>query len=586
MLAAWPANRYKLGMRRMLRGLLLLLLPMAGIDAASVPAAAEAPADAADELVIGVAQYPATFHPNIESMLAKSYLLGFVRRPITVYDQSWELVCMLCTELPTIGNGLAIVEPLPPDIDNDGAGDEGIAVTYTIRPDAVWGDGTPITTDDVLFTWEVGRHPESGVVSGEGYRRIYAIDTVDEKTFTVHQDRVDFTYNAMNDFGVLPAHIERTIFENDPREYRNRTAYDTNPTDPGLWFGPYRVANVTPGAEILLERNPYWWGNPPAFERIRLVAIENTAALEANLLSGSIDMISGEMGLSLDQALAFEQRHGESFHALYKPVLFYEHLEPNLDNPILSDVRVRQALLLAIDRKAINQQIFAGKQAIAHTNVNPLDWMYVEDVEQYPYDPVRAAALLEEAGWRVGLDGTRVNAAGDRLAFTIMSTAGDRSRELVEQVLQSQWATAGIDVAIQNQPARVLFGETVQQRLFDGLTMFAWLSAPESVPRTTLHSTMIPTEENNWQGQNIAGYRNPRVDALLDTMELELDREKRGAMWRELQEIYAEELPAIPLWFRSQAYILPTWLEGVAPTGNQYSTSLWVENWRIAEDGN
>jgi peptide/nickel transport system substrate-binding protein len=565
---------------RLLTALAAFALSQAG---PSVPATAQAPGNAQDELVIGISQYPATFHPNIESMLAKTYLLGFVRRPITVYDQAWELVCMLCAELPTIENGMAVVEKLPENVDNDGAGDEGIAVTYTIRPDAVWGDGVPITTDDVVFTWEVGRHPDGGVVSGEAYRRILSIDIVDDRTFTVHQDRVDFTYNALNDIGLLPAHIEKPIFDRDPREYRNRTAYDTNPTDPGLWFGPYRVVDVTPGAEILLERNPNWWGEQPAFQRIRLVAVENTAALEANLLSGSIDMISGEVGVALDQALAFEARHGDRYAILYKPALFYEHLEPNLDSPIVGDLRVRQALLHAIDRDAINQQLFSGKQSIADTNVNPLDWMHVDDVQRYPYDPDRAVALLEDAGWIAGPDGIRVNAAGERLAFSLMSTAGDRSRELVEQVLQSQWRAAGIEATIQNQPARVLFGETVQQRQFDGLALFAWLSAPESVPRTTMHSTMIPTEQNSWQGQNIAGYRNERADALIDAMEVELDREKRRAMWRELQQIYAADLPAIPLWFRSQPYILPRWLEGVEPTGNQYSTSLWVENWRIAE---
>ncbi|MEX0809618.1 MAG: peptide ABC transporter substrate-binding protein, partial [Dongiaceae bacterium] len=356
------------------------------------------PALAREELRIGIAQYPATMHPNIEAMLAKSYLLGFTQRPITTYDQAWELVCMLCVELPTIENGGAVIEPLPEGSEFA----EGVAVTFTLQPDAAWGDGTPITTADVMFTWEVGRHEESGVVSGEGYRRILAIDAIDDKTFTIHQDRVDFNYNAFNDFGLLPAHLERAIFEENPREYRHRTLFDTDSTNPGLWFGPYRVAQVTPGAEIMLERNPTWWGEPPAFERIRLIAIENTAALEANLLSGSIDMISGELGLALDQAIAFETRHGDDFHVLYKPVLFFEHLEPNFDSPIMSDLRVRQALLYGIDRDRINKQLFAGKQTVALTNVNPLDWMYTESVMAYPHDPEKAEALLEEAGWHEG----------------------------------------------------------------------------------------------------------------------------------------------------------------------------------------
>src|SRR5262249_5571776 len=93
-------------------------------------------------------------------------------------------------------------------------------------------------------------------------------------------------------------------------------------------------------------------GDRPSFDRITVRAIENTAALEANLLSGDIDMIDGELGLSLDQALAFERRHGDRYTVLYKPGLTYEHIDVNLDNPILADLRVRQALLLGIDRPA------------------------------------------------------------------------------------------------------------------------------------------------------------------------------------------------------------------------------------------
>jgi peptide/nickel transport system substrate-binding protein len=127
-----------------------------------------APADAAaarDKLVIGMTQYPATLNPNIDSMMAKSYLLGLTQRPFTVYDAEWKLVCLLCTELPTFENGGAVKERTPD-------GTEGVAVTYTIQPNATWGDGTPVTTKDVLFTYEVGRDPTTGISNAELYRRI------------------------------------------------------------------------------------------------------------------------------------------------------------------------------------------------------------------------------------------------------------------------------------------------------------------------------------------------------------------------------------------------------------------------------
>jgi peptide/nickel transport system substrate-binding protein len=286
--------------------------------------------------------------------------------------------------------------------------------------------------------------------------------------------------------------------------------------------------------------------------------------------------------MTLDQALAFEPRYGTRYQVLFKSGLIYEHLDLNLANPILQDPRVRQALILALDRAAISEQLFAGRQPVADASVSPLDWVHSEDIPTYPFDPERAATLLDEAGWTPGPDGVRVNAAGERLSLELMTTAGNRSRELVQQVLQSQWRDAGIDVRIRNEPARVFFGETVTKRKFTGAAMFAWLSSPESVPRTTLYSDQIPSPENGWGGQNYTGYQSAEMDELIDAIEVELDRDKRKALWQRLQALYAEDLPVIPLYWRANAYVLPKWLEGVRPTGHQGTSTLWVEEWRDA----
>ena len=527
----------------------------------------------ADQLVIGITQFPSTFHPNIDSMLAKTYILSLTRRPFTSYDKDWKLVCMLCVTLPTIENGLAVPE-------KTARGKQGIAVTYTIRADATWGDGKPVSTKDVMFTWKVGRHPKSGVGDMEFYRSLYKIDVKDAKTFTLHFDKLTFEYNAINGFELIPAHIDEINFT-DPVAYKNRTVFDTNTTNAGLYFGPYLITDVESGAHVVLEPNPTWWGKKPAFKRIIVRVIPNTAALEANLLSGNIDMIAGELGLSIDQALAFEKRQRGKFNITYKPGLVYEHLDLNLDNPILKDIRVRRALILGIDRGAISKKLFADRQPVAHTSVNPLDWVYARDIQKYPYDPIKAARLLNEAGWSVKKRGIRHNNKGEPLRLDLMTTAGNRSRELVEQVLQSQWKRLGIDIRIRNEPARVFFGQTVTERKFTGLIMYAWISAPESVPRTTLHSAHIPHQDNNFAGQNYTGFRNAEMDELLESIEVELNRPKRKQMWRRLQEIYATELPVIPLYFRANPYILPKWLRGLEPTGHQNPSTLWVEDWRV-----
>lgn len=525
-------------------------------------------------LTIGIAQFPGTLNPNINPLAAKAYVLGFTTRPFTVYDGAGKLVCLLCTTLPSIANGLAV----PVDEPN---GKRGIDLTYTIRPGAKWGDGVPVTTADVTFTYEVGRHPQSAVSDAELYRHITGITVKDDRTFTLHDDKLDFDYAAINDFVLLPAHLERAAFA-DPAQYRLRTLYATDPTSPGLYNGPYRVSEVSPGAYIVLARNPHWAGPPGKFDRITIRAIENTAALEANLLSGTIDMIAGEVGPPLDEALAFAKRHGDRYNVIYKPDLAFEHIDLNFAEPALADRRVRQALLYGIDRAGLVKSLFAGHQPVADSFLTPQDVGYTPDVPRYPYDPAKAAALLDAAGWHAGAGGIRRNGDGKALSFTLMTTAGNHSRELVEQVLQSDWRKIGVDLRIKNEPARVLFGDTLPHRKFE-MAMYAWISSPENVPREIFDSSEIPTAANGYSGENLAGYRNPVMDKLLKALEIELDPQKRKTMWAEAQRLYATDLPSLPLYFRADPFILPKWLGGVRPTGNQYPTSLWVTDWHVTQ---
>jgi peptide/nickel transport system substrate-binding protein len=525
-----------------------------------------------DELSIGITQFPATLNPNIDVMAAKSYVMGMVLRPFTVYDADWRLVCLLCVKVPSIEAGDALPVDLPD-------GRKGIDITFTIRPDASWGDGVPVTTEDVLFTYQVGRDPASAVSNGEFYRRVTGISVKDDRTFTLHVDKLTFDYAAINDFVLLSAHIERSAFI-EPAQYRVRTRYDTDPTNPGLYNGPYRISEVSAGSHILLEPNPYWSGPKPAFRRVTIRAIENTAALEANLLSGTIDMIAGELGFPLEEAIAFEKRHADTYRFLYKPSLIYEHIDCNLSVAALADRRVREALILGLDREAMSRQLFAGQQPIADSFLNPLDAGYTSEMPHYRYDPERADELLEAAGWKRQAKGPRIDANGNRLTLELMTTAGNRSRELVEQVLQSQWRRIGVEARIRNEPARVFFGETLRRRQFQ-LAMYAWISSPENVPRSILHSSEIPGPANSFAGQNLSGFSSPEMDRILDTLELELDREKRRALWAEAQRLYATELPSLPLYFRSSVFVLPKWLSGVRPTGNQSATTLWITDWSV-----
>lgn len=528
------------------------------------------PAHAKDELVVAMTQMPGTWNPVISSMLAKSLIANMTARPLTAYDADWKLVCLACAELPTVENGKARVVDLPD-------GKKGMEIDFELR-DLRWGDGVPVTTKDVAFTLEVGRHPLSGVASAEGYKRVLKLDIKDDRRFTMTIDRVTFDYNSSG-LLLLPAHIEKSIFEANPAEYRNKTAFDTQSTNPGLAFGPYRITEIVAGSRITLEQNPTWTGEKPHFKRIVVKIIENTAALEANLLSGGVDYVLGELGLSLDQAIAFERRHGTKYNVVYKPALIWEHIDVNLDNKLLADKRVRQAMLLAIDRKAMSEKLFDGKQPIAHGGISDLDPMFSPTARQYGYDPAEAKKLLDAAGFSTIRNNVRQNAAGERLSIELGTTAGNRVRELVAQVIQSQLRQVGIEVRIKAEPPRIFF-DVMNKRNYSGLGMYAWVQRPEGVPRSTLHSKEIPTAENGWSGQNYPGYANAAMDRALDEAERELLVDKRRGFFAEIQKIAADDLPTLPLFFRVDPFVIPKALKGVTPTGTLNSSTLWVEQWR------
>ena len=147
-------------------------------------------------------------------------------------------------------------------------------------------------------------------------------------------------------------------------------------------------------------------------------------------------------------------------------------------------------------------------------------------------------------------------------------------------MLQSQWKAACVEVSIKNEPPRTLFGETLKQRKYNGMIMYAWSSAVTESPRRTLHSSQIPTAANNWGGSNAIAFNNPQMDADIDQAEAELDQAKAKLIWADMQKIYADQMPVLPLFFRAEAHVVPKWLKGYAPTGHGDYSVLWAENWR------
>jgi peptide/nickel transport system substrate-binding protein len=522
-------------------------------------------AQARDSLTIGIAEFPSSLHPSIDPLLIKNYVLGFTTRTVTTYDADNRLICLLCTEVPSLENGLARIE---------GA---GMAVTLKLRPDLRWGDGEPVTAQDVAFTWRVGRDPNAGFSNSNAWTRASSVDVVDDHTAVLHLDRTLVSYAQWDQ--LLPAHVEQPVYERAkaPGDYINTTEYNRNPLNPGLWNGPFVVSGYQSGGSITLTGNPHWPGPAPGFRQVSMRYIADTAALQANLLSGDIDV---DNNLTLDQVLALQKQYPDRFAYTYSPSLTYAHIDASGTNPALADVRVRRALLLAVDRRAINERLYGGKSVLATSFVSPKNPEFDPSVPLAPYDPAEARRLLDAAGWTPGPDGVRRDAAGQRLSVEFLAAAGFRVNELLQVVMQNAWKAVGVDVTLRSEPSRTLFGQTTKHRAFPGLVMYTWTSLVGESPRLTLGSSMVPSEATNWSGANFTGFSDPEFDRAIEVSETELDPARRHAAWAAMQRIYAERLPALPLFINAIPQALPTWLRGFGPNGTGQPFSQQAELWR------
>ena len=318
-------------------------------------------------------------------------------------------------------------------------------------------------------------------------------------------------------------------------------AYNRTPDQPGLWNGPYILTEFKANESVTFAPNPYWDGEKPAFKQVTVKLIPSSAALEANLLSGDIDIANG---LGFDQDTDLEKHYAGRFDVQMLPgtnVTNYVYL--NIQTPILADKLVRQAIAMGIDKQTIVDRLFGGRAAVANSIIATADPNYDKNLKPWPYDPAGARASLAAAGYKPGSDGIMVRADGTRLSLDLIAGAGAATAGLVQQVVQSELKQIGIEAVAKAEPFRVLDGTTLPRRLYKGMVIEWESRAPGSLPLSTIGSAGIPSEANAFSGWNVTGYSNPHVDNLLKDALAELDPVKRQAMWNDIQATVMNDLP-------------------------------------------
>ncbi|MBI2027860.1 MAG: peptide ABC transporter substrate-binding protein [Deltaproteobacteria bacterium] len=519
-----------------------------------------------ERFVIGATQEPDSLHPLLASMMAQEVIEGLMFEPMVEYDNQWDLHPRLVESIPSLENGG--VKNLP---------DGKVVVTWKFKEGLKWSDGHPLTPDDFIFSWQAELNPKFPVVTRDTVSRIEKMEALDDRTLVVTWKAPYAYFDQGHNF--IPKHVLGPIYEKekDLPEMKEFSEGDYNLFPMGN--GPYMMTSKEDwkkGSYITLTRNPHFYGDPGFFKQI---TYKKTAALESDFVSGNIDAIDPDIGLTLPQALDFEKRAGTKYRFHYTTGLIWEHIDFNLDNPMLKDKRVRQALVYGIDREGMVSKLFSDKEVVSHSSLPEKHYGYNPDVRKYPYNPQKASQLLDEAGWKLKDDGYRYK-DGEKFSLVIMSTTDNQARADVEQLIQADWKKIGVELSVKNEPARVFFGETTNKRKFPHLAMYAWMLSPVSDNETSCTIKNIPSKENNWQGQNYTGWRNARADEIYRTIPTILDEKKRRELLQEGEEIWSEELPAIPLFLRTQVSVTHENLQNWKPTGMQVPITWNAQDWK------
>jgi peptide/nickel transport system substrate-binding protein len=322
------------------------------------------------------------------------------------------------------------------------------------------------------------------------------------------------------------------------------------------------------------------------------------------ILGGGIDATSS-VALTFDQGRSKQltSRAPGRFDIWFVPGAIWEHIDINkftncqqVADLQLNDVRTRQALLYAMNREGLVKAFFDGLQPVANTWIAPVNPLSNQRVQTYPYNPERAKQLLAELGWRPGPDGILQRTVGNRtVRFEIeyVTTAGNAVRERTQQFFAENLKQVGIAIKINNAPSSVVFADDFIQRASEckwtGMFEFAWISSLSEdgslfqYKNLNTGAIFVPTKDNNYHGQNIGGWRNDQFDRLTSQGTIEFDEGERKDLFAQAQEIWAREVPALPLYFRSNPYVVRKGL--VNYVASAYSGGFGYPGWNAWEIG-
>jgi peptide/nickel transport system substrate-binding protein len=503
--------------------------PSPAVTPASAPAApgGDAPVDGG-VLRRRLLGEPTTLNAVLQSSVPEAQVLQYVQRNLFDFDERLEL-------RPGLASGMEVSA-------------EGRDYVVTLRPEAVWEDGRPVTSADAVFTI---RKVVDAAVPSPVFKTLFedleSVEALDTHRFRA-RFRSPYAFRAMAFvLPILPAHR----FEG--RDFR-KAADNRAP----LANGPYRVVAWRAGEAVELERNPKYWGERGRFDRVVFrILPDNTTAFRL-LAAGELDEDQ------IDATLKARAQGDARFASCCRLVEFYtldwSYVALNNRSPLFADPRVRRALTMLTDRVSAARELYRGSARVISGPWAPDSPAYDPSVGPLPFDPAAAKALLAEAGWRDSDGDGTLDRAGREFAFDLLIPAGFETGRQVAEMLAAELARAGVAAAVRTMEWAA-FIERVDAGQFEAASL-AWSAVdPNPDPYPYWHSSQCAPN-----GLNAGCYRSAEADRLMTEARGELDPARRDEIYHRLHRIFRDDAPVIFLVNSTQKFGVSRDLRGLIPS--------------------
>jgi peptide/nickel transport system substrate-binding protein len=404
---------------------------------------------------------------------------------------------------------------------------DSLTYTFQLRTDVRWHDGKPLTAEDVRFTFEKILDPKVSSRLSSYFQALKEVQVPGPHTVVFRLKEPDPVFLANLWSGILPKHIwEKEDFA--------KSQYNVIP----VGSGPWKVKEWVRGDHMTFEANPDYFQGRPYLDRIIMKVIPDATVAFAALEKGDVDympfkgVVGGPPYQLVDRLKQSPHLEVNVYEISSMQRLFFRN-----DKPPFNNLKVRQAVAHAINRRFIIQRLLFGYGAISQSEIAPaMKEFHNPNVPQYEYDVAKANKLLDEAGFPRGADGVRFKTR-------ISGTPGVRA--ILSEILKEQLRAIGIAADIVINEWTTYYNAIRTTRTVDGV--FSIFSLP-SIPDPTTEAPRYLSREIKPGGFNYLLYSNPRIDAIIGELQSTLDRERRVKLFQEYQEILARDVPMIPLY--------------------------------------